>query len=75
VQTLPFRKEVHLHSIIGDRGRGDGADGSDGVVPYWSSHLDGVESKCIVPSGHGVPKCPEAIREVERIILLNLRER
>ena len=28
-----------FHSIIGDRGMGDGVDGSDGVVSYWSAHL------------------------------------
>jgi hypothetical protein len=74
VPTLPLRKGVHLHSIIGDRGLGDGPDSSDGVVPYWSSHLEGVESELIVPSEHDVPKHPEAIREVERILLLNLKE-
>ena len=74
VPTLPFRKGVHLHSIIGDRGRGDTPDSSDGVVPYWSSHLEGVESECIVPYDHDVPKCPQAIREVEWILLLNLHE-
>ncbi len=73
VPTLPFRKGVRLHSIIGDRGRGDGPDSSDGVVPYWSSHLDGVESELIVPSDHNVPEDLEAIEEVERILLLNLR--
>ncbi|MCH7224824.1 esterase/lipase family protein [Haloferula sp. A504] len=74
VPNLPFRKGVHLHSVIGDRGRSDTPDSSDGVVPYWSSHLDGVDSELIVPSDHNVPKCPEAIQEVKRILLLNLRE-
>lgn len=31
--------EVPLHSIIGDRGKGDTPDSSDGVVEYWSSQL------------------------------------
>ena len=38
----------------------NGLLGSDGVVPYWSSHLDGAESELIVRSGHEVftkPKC------------------
>ena len=39
--------------IMGDRGKGDTPDSSDGVVPYWSSHLDGAASEKIVPSGHG----------------------
>ncbi len=74
VPTLPFRDGVRLHSIIGDRGRGDTPDSSDGVVPYWSSHLDGVESELIVPSDHGVPRHPAAIEEVKRILRLHLDE-
>src|SRR6267154_4703915 len=30
---------VPYHSIIGDRGKGDSPNSTDGVVPYWSSHL------------------------------------
>jgi hypothetical protein len=44
---------VH-HSIIGDRGRGDTPNSSDGVVPYWSSHLASARSEKIVPTGHDV---------------------
>ena len=40
------------HSIIGDRGRGNTPNSSDGVVPYWSSHLSSAESEKIVPTGH-----------------------
>ncbi|MEQ1843814.1 MAG: alpha/beta hydrolase, partial [Verrucomicrobiales bacterium] len=47
----PIRKGVIYHSVIGDRGKGDTPDSSDGVVPYWSSHLDGAASELIVPSG------------------------
>ena len=53
MNTLPMAKRIPYHSIIGDRGRGDTPNSSDGVVPYWSSHLDGAESEKIVPSGHG----------------------
>jgi hypothetical protein len=61
-------KRVPYHSIIGDRGRGDTPNSSDGVVPYWSSHLDGAQSEKIVPSGHGAEHSPEAITEVLRIL-------
>ena len=44
------------------------AQSTDGVVPYTSSHLDGVASEKIVRSDHGVQKDPEAIREVRRIL-------
>jgi hypothetical protein len=34
---------------------------SDGVVPYWSSHLDTAESELIIPSGHDAHQNPQAI--------------
>ena len=48
---------------------------SDGIVPYWSSHLDGAKSELIVHSGHGAQYDPEAIREVERILKENLTDK
>ena len=48
---------------------------TDGVVPYRSSHLDGVESEVIVQSDHGVQNEPEAIIEVQRILLEARRDR
>jgi pimeloyl-ACP methyl ester carboxylesterase len=68
VNTLPLAKGVPYHSIIGDRGRGDTPNSSDGVVPYWSSHLAGAKSEKIVPSDHGANQNPEAIAEVIRIL-------
>jgi pimeloyl-ACP methyl ester carboxylesterase len=68
INTLPMAKRIPYHSIIGDRGRGDTPNSSDGVVPYWSSHLDGAESEKIVPSGHGAQHSPQAIAEVLRIL-------
>jgi hypothetical protein len=68
VNKLPVAPGVPYHSIIGDRGHGDTPNSSDGVVPYWSSHLDGAESEKIVPSNHSAPRNPEAIAEVIRIL-------
>jgi pimeloyl-ACP methyl ester carboxylesterase len=68
MDTLPLAKGVPYHSIIGDRGRGDTPNSGDGVVPYWSSHLDGARSEKIVPSDHGANQNPEAIAEVMRIL-------
>jgi hypothetical protein len=68
INTLPLAKGVPYHSIIGDRGRGDTPNSSDGVVPYWSSHLGGAKSEKIVPSDHGANQNPEAIAEVVRIL-------
>jgi len=72
VNKLPITPGIAYHSIIGDRGRGDTPNSSDGVVPYWSSHLEGAQSELIVNSDHGAQYNPQAIREVARILRLNL---
>jgi pimeloyl-ACP methyl ester carboxylesterase len=72
VNKLPLTRGIPYHSIMGDRGRGDTPNSSDGIVPYWSSHLDGAESELIVNSDHGAQYNPQAIQEVERILKLNL---
>ena len=72
VNKLPITPGIPYHSIIGDRGRGDTPNSSDGVVPYWSSHLPGTQSELIVNSDHGAQYNPQAIREVERILKLNV---
>ena len=61
-----------FHSIIGDRGKGDTPDSSDGVVPYWSSHLDGAESEVFVPAGHGATNHRATVAEVTRILYHHL---
>ena len=70
LDRLPI--EAPHHSIIGDRGRGDTPNSSDGVVPYWSSHLASAQSQKIVPSGHEAMADPQAVEEIRRILLLSL---
>jgi pimeloyl-ACP methyl ester carboxylesterase len=72
VNKLPITRGIPYDSIIGDRGRGNTPNSSDGVVPYWSSHLDGAQSELIVNSDHGAQSNPEAIQEVARILKENL---
>jgi pimeloyl-ACP methyl ester carboxylesterase len=65
--------QAPYHSIIGNRGKpGPVADSSDGVVPYWSSHLDGAQSECIVPGPHGSCELPQTIAELDRILRLHI---
>jgi triacylglycerol esterase/lipase EstA (alpha/beta hydrolase family) len=71
VDKLPITPGIPYHSIMGDRGRGDTPNSSDGIVPYWSSHLNGAESELIVNSDHGAQYNQQAIREVERILRTN----
>jgi pimeloyl-ACP methyl ester carboxylesterase len=70
LDTLPIH--APYHSIIGDRGRGDTPNSSDGVVAYWSSHLTGARSELIVPGPHGSFALPQTVSELKRILLLNL---
>ncbi|MEY2527665.1 MAG: hypothetical protein QOE73_2436, partial [Verrucomicrobiota bacterium] len=72
VDKLPMTRGIPYHSIMGDRGRGNTPNSSDGIVPYWSSHLDGAKSELIVNSNHGAQYNQQAIREVERILKENL---
>jgi len=71
MNTIPMTSGVPYNTIIGDRGRGDSPNSSDGVVPYWSSHMNGSESERIVPSGHSAHQNPQAIAEVLRILKAN----
>jgi pimeloyl-ACP methyl ester carboxylesterase len=78
IQKIPITPGIPHHVICGDRGKAGNKDKtkpvmSDGVVPYWSSHMETAESELIVPSGHGAHQHPQAIAEVERILKLNIR--
>jgi pimeloyl-ACP methyl ester carboxylesterase len=71
IDKLPLAAGIPYNSIIGDRGKGDTPKSSDGVVAYWSSHLDGAQSELIVPTNHQAERSPEAIAEVKRILVLS----
>jgi pimeloyl-ACP methyl ester carboxylesterase len=73
MNTIPMTRGVPYNTIIGDRGRGDSPNSSDGVVPYRSSHMKGSESEDIVPSDHSAHQNPQAIAEVLRILKANAR--
>jgi pimeloyl-ACP methyl ester carboxylesterase len=73
LDKLPI--EAPHNSIIGDRGRGDTPNSSDGVVPYGSSHLDSAQSELIVPTDHGAMKSQKTIAEIHRILLLQIGSR
>ncbi len=69
----PVSPRVTYHSIIGNQGKpGPLEESSDGVVPYFSAHLEGAASEKIVPSGHGSHQHPEGVAEIHRILLLHL---
>lgn len=77
VNGLPLNPRIPFHSIIGDRGKPEARLhpelGSDGFVPYWSSHLEGAQSELIIPSNHTGHQSPQGIAEVIRILRLHLK--
>jgi hypothetical protein len=82
----PRPEGVRYHSVIGvipPSANGldrlllstEGGEPGDGVVPYRSAHLEGVDSELVVPADHfTVHHHPLAVLEVRRILLEHLRE-
>src|SRR4029434_11183259 len=75
VNKRTLTSTITYHQIIENREKENSPNSSDGVVGYWSSHLDGARSTRIVPSAHPTHKSPEGIEEVRRILKLHLRSR
>ncbi len=74
-QTLPMQPGLKYHSIIAKRKPEVAtAESDDGLVPYWSAHLDGALSEKVIVSGHSVQETPEAVMEVRRILREDLHE-
>ncbi len=69
LSSLPIADGVAAHSIIAVKGDGPPEEGSDGVVPYWSAHIDPVASEKVVKSPHAVQSNPHAIEEIRRILI------
>lgn len=68
LSSRPKPEGVHFHSIVGEV-YGTGADGSDGVVPYRSAHLECADSEVVVPASHvTVHQHPRAVLEVKRVL-------
>jgi hypothetical protein len=79
--SRPLPADVHFHSIIGALPActpglslvqpAEGEDKrTDGVVPYTSAHLDGVDSELVVPANHlQLHHHPLVALEVRRILL------
>ena len=76
---IPLVKGIPYHSIIGDRGRGGNLNrerpvSTDGIVPYWSSHIGGAKSELIIPSHHWTNQHPLGIAEVNRILREHVKD-
>jgi pimeloyl-ACP methyl ester carboxylesterase len=69
----PIREGVTFHSIIGQKDRElPLAEGTDGTVSYWSSHLDGAASEHVVYDKHTpMVKNQSTIDELSRLLYLH----
>lgn len=65
---------VAHHSIIGRLGKSSRSGDSDGVVPYWSSHLGTAESEKVIRTWHGCVERPEVVQEIVRVLREHLHE-
>lgn len=73
INTVPVTPGIPHHVISGDRGKGGNKGNtkpimSDGIVPYWSSHMETAQSELVVPSHHSAHQNPQAIAEVKRLL-------
>lgn len=74
INSIPFVEGIPYHSIIGNKYEAGIPGGTDGIVEYHSSHLNGATSELIVKSRHSVQMNTAAIDEVRRILLEHLNE-
>ncbi|MDO4221265.1 MAG: hypothetical protein Q4C88_03985 [Akkermansia sp.] len=65
-------RNVPTYSVIGDRGDNDTPNSSDGVVPYWSSHISWGE-ETIVPSDHHVQDDKATAEYMKKILRAYLK--
>lgn len=68
IDGLPIDPSIKQHSIIADRRNPPRPNGSDGQVPYASSHLAGATSELLVSGGHYCLANPDVIGEIARIL-------
>jgi pimeloyl-ACP methyl ester carboxylesterase len=70
---LGIDSSVRSHSIIADFRDPPGPGATDGIVPYSSSHLEGVDSELLVRGLHICLDHPAVIREARRILVEHAR--
>jgi pimeloyl-ACP methyl ester carboxylesterase len=73
VDALPVSPGVPRHSIIARVAPVPLPLSTDGVVPYESSHIDGVESEKVVTGSHACLDQADVIDELRRILVLHLQ--
>jgi hypothetical protein len=75
LDTQPISPQVAFHSIVASRSRRlfpSLERNGDGLVSYFSAHLDGAASERVVQASHMCEDDPEVIAEVRRILTLHV---
>jgi pimeloyl-ACP methyl ester carboxylesterase len=72
MNSAPIAGHIRYHSIIADEREAGRTGGTDGFVPYASSHIDGATSEVVLHSGHSVQQTPLGAQETRRILLEHL---
>lgn len=74
-KSIMPRQNIVYHSIIGNQTNAtDVSKMTDGIVPYWSSHLEGATSESIIQGGHSIHEKSETILELRRILRSHLEQ-
>jgi pimeloyl-ACP methyl ester carboxylesterase len=74
LSQLPIDPGVKAHSIIARIAPVSRWPGTDGVVSYQSSHVEGVASERVLTAAHFCQDHPRVIEEVHRILREHLAE-
>jgi pimeloyl-ACP methyl ester carboxylesterase len=69
LRDLGIDSSVRSHSIIADLRDPPSPGSTDGIVPYSSSHLEGVASELLFRGFHICLNHPAVIREIRRILM------
>lgn len=72
VNALSYAPEVPRHSIIARVAPVPAEMSTDGVVPYESSHIEGVASEKLVLGSHACLDQTDTIEEIRRILMTHL---
>jgi pimeloyl-ACP methyl ester carboxylesterase len=73
LDALGVSPTVKLHSVIADERTPPRPGGTDGIVPYASSHLEVATSEALVHGTHLCQDNPRVIAELKRILAEHLR--
>ncbi len=74
-EQVKIKAGLPYHLIIGQLDpKTSITDSSDGIVPYYSSHLNGASSERLIQGGHSIQSTPEAVLELRRILREHLHQ-